>query len=403
VIAREVREPLAASARDQGALPPTDVHTTVSADVRKKFQPVVAAAPTLAAIDARLLDAVPARLLRLPPTAAQAGKTAVAALAPPRTRPVLGGREIGAGRAAAPDVTARLDAFAAALAGKGGVNTPRARKGVAVAPAAHVGAGEIAVLELPDAARDGDTRRRPALVVQGRARVVALGPAGGVTVDVTVASAASRKQAAVVVPPATRGLVVIGLAGDAAPSPLAGWVADVPLPSATDGVLVAAGCVVDAVGRVPGRRVAALRAGWVAPDELVGGESAVTTTFAAPIAAVAIALEGGAGDDFALGVDGARRPIGPDGAPEAPVLVADGARAVLVFRLLESRPGAALTITTGTARRLAGVVAVAAQKTAEGDPVATLAEAIGRLSLAALVPPVAAPGLGGADLIWKES
>jgi hypothetical protein len=232
---------------------------------------------------------------------------------------------------------------------------------------------------------------------------------------VTLDVGPTGKERALLVPPATRSLVVIGLAaappGDsltrrravAPPAEVAGWVAAVPLPSATDGVLVAAGCVVDAVGRVPQRGLAALRAGWVTPEELVSGESAVTTTFAAPVAAVAVALDGGTGDDFALGVEGARRPTGSDGKPEAPLLVADGPRAVLVFRLTDSRPGTALTATTGAARRLAGVAALPAGMTTEGDPVVALAEAIGRIGLIALVPPVAEPGLGGADLAWKEA
>jgi hypothetical protein len=377
------------------------VHTTVSPDIRKKFAPVVAAAPTLAGIDARLQEAVPARLLRLAPSAAQSGKTAVAAVAPPLTRTALGGAEVSGSRAAAPDTAARLAAFGKALAGGGNVITTR--RGAAASSAAHIGAGDIAILELPDAARDGDTQKRPALIVRGQARVVALGPAGGVAADVTVDSTASRTGGTVVIPPATRGLVAIGLAAGAGTSTVAGWLASVPLPSATDGVLIAAGCVVDAVGRVPGRGVAALRAGWVAPDELVSGESAVATTFAQPVAAVAIALEGGAGDDVALGIDGAQRPVGPDGSPEPPVVVADGARAVLVFRLVESRAGATLTVSSGAARRLVGVAAVVLQKGADGDPTTSLAESIGRLGLAAIVPRVAAPGAGGADLIWKEA
>jgi hypothetical protein len=168
-------------------------------------------------------------------------------------------------------------------------------------------------------------------------------------------------------------------------------------------VLVGAGCVVDAVGRAPGRGVAALRAGWVSPSDLVSGESAVTTTFASAVAAVAVGIDGGTGDDLVLGIESARRPTGPDGSPEGPVLVADGTRAVLVFRVEASRPGTALTVTTGAARRLTGVVGVTDGPTAGPDPSLALAEAIGRLGLAALVPPVAEPGLGGVELSWKES
>ena len=84
-------------------------------------------------------------------------------------------------------------------------------------------------------------------------------------------------------------------------------------------------------------------------------------------------------------------------------MVADGGRAVLVFRLIDSKPGTALTVTTGSARRLAGVVAAPSGLAPGLDPVAALAEAIGRGGLAALVPPVAEPGQGGADLVWKEN
>jgi hypothetical protein len=70
---------------------------------------------------------------------------------------------------------------------------------------------------------------------------------------------------------------------------------------------------------------------------------------------------------------------------------------------MESRPGTAFTVTTGAARRIAGVVAAPAGLSPGIDPVAALAEAIGRMGLAALVPPVAEPGQGGADLVWKEN
>jgi hypothetical protein len=205
-----------------------------------------------------------------------------------------------------------------------------------------------------------------------------------------------------VVPPATRSLVVVGL-GPAADPQVFGWTAGVPLPSATDGILVAAGAVVDAVGRVPERGVAPLRSGWVAPAALVAGESAVVTTFAAPIVAVAVALDGGTGDDLALGLHGAQRPVAADGTPEAPLLVADRGRAVLVYRLTQSAPGTAVTVITGATRRLAGVVAVPAEPSAKGDPARVLADAVARRGLEALVPPVAEPGSVGAELGWKES
>ena len=395
LVAPEVDEPIVARLDGRSERTTVEAHTTVSAQLRAEIAHVVAPRPTLAEVDAGLLAAVPARLLRVPTPGMRGRATVIAAVAPPLTRTVLSGVEIAAGRAVMPSVAARLSDFTRALTG------------ASDREAAHLAAGEIAVLELPDAARDASAKRRPALIVRnGSARVVALGPAGGVAVDRIVNPEVQRAGGVVMIPPATRSLLVIGLASTSANGPreasrVAGWVASVPLPSATDGVLVAAGCVVDAVGRVPERGVAALRSGWVAPDELVSGESAVTTTFAAPIAALAVALEGGAGADVVLGVDGARRPIAADGSPEAPVLVTDGSRSVLVFRLVDSQPGMAFTVTTGAARRLAGVAGAPAM--APGiDPVASLADAIGRGGLAALVPPVAQPGIGGADLSWKE-
>jgi len=405
LVAPEVREPAAARIGGAGERLAAATRTTVSARLREELRPLQVPAPTLAGVEAGLLGAVPARLLRLAPSAVGAVGTVVAAMAPPLTRTVLPGVEIGAGRAAEPASRARLDAFAAALVGGGLDSLADTHLSAlrAETQAARVGAGEVAVLELPDAARDGDARRRPALAVRGgRVRVVALGPAGGVAADRALDGTGG--EASLPVPPATRALVVIGLGEDdgAGEPELAGWVAGVPLPSATDGVLIGTGCVVDAAGRVPARGVTALPAGWVAPDDLVSGESAVSTTFARPVAAVAVALEGGTGDDVALGVEGAHRPAGADGAPEAPLLVAAGARSVLVFRLRDSRPGTVLTATTGAARRLTGVAAVPADAQAGADPAAWLADAVARLGLAALVPPVAEPGAGGADLTWKE-
>jgi hypothetical protein len=83
--------------------------------------------------------------------------------------------------------------------------------------------------------------------------------------------------------------------------------------------------------------------------------------------------------------------------------VADGPQAVLVYRLIDAAPGAALTITTGAARRLTGVAAILAAPERDDDPAEALADAISRLGLAALIPPVAEPGPGGATLLWKEA
>jgi hypothetical protein len=389
LVATESSEPTAARlGGDEG--PALSTHTTVSERLRDETKYVVGSAPKLADIDAGLLAAVPARLLRYAPPVVAAQATVIAAVALPLTRTVRSGVEIATGRTTAAATRRGLT-----------LDVGRLMRD-ATGEGAHVNEGEIAVFELQDASRDVDASRRPSLILRrGRARVIALGPAGGVAFDRIVSAGSSEDR--IVVPPATRGLVVVGLSeGSSGPGEVSGWVSEVPLPSATDGVLVAAGCVVDAVGRVPTRGVASLRSGWVAPDDVIAGESAVTTTFAAPIGAVAIALEGGTGPDFALGVDGAKRPIGPDQAPEAPVLVSDRNRSVLVYRLVKSQPGTSVTVTTGAARRLAGIVAVPVDAVPEIDPAAALAAAIASGGLAAVVPPVANPGPGGADFDWEE-
>jgi hypothetical protein len=363
-------------------------------------------------LDAGLLAAVPARLLQVPAAAASGpGGTVVAAVAPPVAATPSAGSGVTAGRTGDAAETARLTEFADALVDRRPDGRSRTRRAGSAA-AAVVATGDVAVLELPDAGRDSDAEHRPTLVVSGgRARVVALGPGGGVLAD----QVSAGDGVAFIVPMATRGLVVVGLRPDvritsgptrATRPDVVGWLAGVPLPAATDGVLIAAGAVVDAVGRVAGRGVAPVRSGWVLPDELVGGESAVVSTFAAAPATVGIVLEGGAGDDVALGVDGARRPTGPDGAPDPPIVVVDGPRSVLIFRLDESVPGTAVTVTSGAARRLAGVIAVPVRPaeftTTVQDAAELLAGAVARLGLAELVPPPTEPGPGAVVLAWKE-
>jgi hypothetical protein len=395
LVPAEAREPFTAPAFDDREPAVVPAQTTVSAELLEGMTVTVAPAPSLANVDARLLGAVPARLLRTAPAAIGLERTVVAALAPPLTRTVLPGVEVGAGRANDPITGDRLAKFAESLTGDW----------------ARVATGEIVVLELPDAARDADPERRPTLAVRsGMARIVVLGPAGGVYQDVVLNANAPGQDQTLSVPQATRSVVAVALEAQSSSRParhvrqpaMAGWTADVPLPSATDGVLIGAGCVIDSVGRSPARGATPLRAGWVAPDELVSGETAVSTTFAEPIAAVAIALEGGAGDDLVLGIEGAERPVGPDGAPEPPILVAAGARSVLVFRIAKSDRGAAVTVTTGAARRLAGVVASAAYESGRQDMASLLAETIGRIGLAELVPPVVRPGPGGVEFRWME-
>ncbi len=363
------------------------------------------APPRLADVDARLAGAVPARLVRVaagaagvpgpggPGASAGAGTVLPVGAVPP-TRSGRSGTEAIAGRGASAATSARLRAASAALS-----------DGI------EVRAGEVHVLALPDADRDVDPRYRPRVeVADGVVRVVVVGPGGRVDADAVLAAGGGCE-----VPAGTRRVVLVGLGGSAsalgtagdpaAPPEVTGWADDVPLPYVGGEAFLADGAVVTAVGRVPRRRAAQVRTGWVAADAVVGGATAVSTRFAGPVDVVAVAMEGGDGDDLAIGLEGARRPTGPDGTPEPPVLVADGPRAVAVFRVLppdaasgdatEPAGPVVVTVSTGPARRLVGVAG------ARGTTAVELGTAVADRGFTVVVPDPVPVASGTAVVAWK--
>jgi hypothetical protein len=203
------------------------------------------------------------------------------------------------------------------------------------------------------------------------------------------------------VPPGVRTVVCVGdppRPGFPAAGEVSGWVADVPAPYVGDGVWLGAGCVAASANRIPPRGLAAAPAGWIAPDRLVTGETAVTTRFAGPARVLAIELGGGGMvDDVALGLDGARRPVGPDGRERPPVVVTDGSRTVLVYDLLAKDPFT-VTAVTARSRTLGGVAAVAGRP----ETAASVATAIAGRGLAALLPPTTVDGFARSRVRWKE-
>ena len=345
---RAVRDPAAA---------PGLGRTTVSQKLLDQAGPVVRTAPPrLADVDARTSAAVPARLLRVAPPAAGVAGTVLPARAVPPTRSGRSGVEAVAGRGAGATTTARLRGLTEQLLGPDPARRRGRRRATRGAPGLPVAAGEVHVLALPDADRDVDAAHRPVLLVQaGLVRAVLLGPAGRVLADTPLG-----KGTTLPVPPGTRRVALVGLGDGSSPTvggpDLLGWATDAPLPYLGGEVLLGRDVVIRSAARVPSRRFAQVRTGWVAPDVLVGGTSAVVTEFARPPVVVAVAMEGGAGDDLALGIDGADRPTGADGRPAPPVLVADGPRAVAVFDVLP-RDGerVVVTVSSGPARRVVGV------------------------------------------------
>jgi hypothetical protein len=352
------------------------------------------AAPSLETVVERLGSAIPARLVAAAALARPAGGTVVStgALAP--TSAGLPGAAAVA-RRAAPRRT--LDALSA-------------RADMLLDGAETVSDGQVLLVELPDANID-TARERPALACRsGRVRVVLLGAAGLVLTDVVLAEGGRTA-----VPVGTRTAVVVG-----GPPPVAeggpwvvagGWTAARGLPSASDGLLVASGAVVDVLGRVPYRGADPARAAWVAPAELLGRERGTVTTLAAPdsdrhqvLAAIAVVIGGRGTEGLVVGLDGADQ-------AGAPLVSADAAGAsVLVVGLAGARRRSPLTVTVASdpdaaPRDVVGLVAVAgdprALKTDGPAAAAWLASALAGADLASIVPPPTSPGPAGSTIAWE--
>jgi hypothetical protein len=360
---------------------------------------VTSAPPVLASADSALTPAIPARLIRQPDPAVAAAGTVLSTGLPPVSRSGRSGTEAIGGRGGGTAGQAWLAGLTASLHGD-----PSGSQG-----GLTVSAGQVTVLHAPDADRDVDPQTRPALtVLSGAVRVVAVGPGAGLLADQTVQAGDT-----VPVPPGTRVLAVhTAVPAGAAASPAGqaqvyGWDPAAPLPYLGDEVLLTAGGIVVSAGRVPSRRFARTGLGWVPPGTLTAGASAVTTRFSQPVDTVAVAVEGGSGDDLALGLSGATRARDAAGQPVPPVLVADGPRAVAVYAVVPGTrpdgtvPGVDVTVATGPGRHLAGV----AGSVGGGDSggAAGLAAAIAARGFAAVVPDPVPTGLGRAVVAWKQA
>ncbi len=131
--------------------------------------------------------------------------------------------------------------------------------------------------------------------------------------------------------------------------------------------------------------------GWVGADAVVGGASAVVTTFAGAVDVVAVAMEGGDGDDLSLGIEGAQRSADP------PTVVADGPRAVAIFPVVPEKDArVVVTVATGPRRRLVGIAG------SHGVTPDVFAAAVAAQGFPAVVPD-ALPTTTGAALVSGRS
>ena len=385
--------------------------TSVAPGLLNGVNYVTSAPPLLASVDSGLTPAIPAQLIRQPDPALAAAGTVLSAGLPPVSRSGRSGTEAvdgrGGGTAGRAWLAGLTDSLHGDPAGSGASGNQGDSQG-----GLTISAGQVTVLHAPDADRDVNPQARPALtVVSGTVRVVAVGPGADLLLDQT-----AQAGGEVPVPPGTRVLAVhtadppasaAAAASTESQARVYGWDPGAPLPYLGDEVLLTAGGIVVSAGRVPWRRYARTGLGWVAPGTLTGGASAITTRFSQPVDTVAVAVEGGSGDDLALGLSGATRPKDATGQPVPPVLVADGPRAVAVYAIVPdtgpdgTATGIDVTVATGPGRHLAGVAGSAGSE-ADGGAVG-LAAAIAARGFAAVVPDPVPTGLGRAVVAWKQA
>jgi hypothetical protein len=368
-----------------------DVRTTV----KDPGGATATAPPTLDSVTAALDLPVPAQLHRLGGTAgAVANGTVIAAGRPPLSRLAVGASAATGGRGAVVDGRERLAGLTGALA-----SAPGFRRAAAATTA--LGAGEVAVLRMPNAARDLGDDQRPRLVVTGgAARVVALAHGGAVLADLTTGDEQAPDEGVELPRGAERlAVAVAGDGYDDAPG-LWGWQAGTALAYVGWSTALAAGATVRAEGAAVRSARQRRTAGWVRAAELVAGTAIVTTRFVVAVTVVVVALDDPVATDAAkglsLGLTGAQRTLGADGAPVAPTSVVRGNRTFLLYSVAPSADEAVtVSVASEDGWHLAGVLG------ATGSLAAT-AELLAARGLDAAARPTL-PGVGGMrGLRWSD-
>ena len=356
-------------------------------------------APTIASVTAGLDPAFGARLQFTPPLPEPAASTPasggagglVTADGGPATRRAAAPAEAHALPGLDPATATLLAAHQAALTGGGTTLRP----------------GDVLVTTLPNHERDLDaTAPRPSVSVAGDAavRVVALSALGEVLADQTAT------QADIEVPQHTARLAAWCVGGPAGTDPagpaapaagMAGWAATDRLPYVGAGVSLARDCVVAGL-RAPRRGDRDAQAGHHLVAASAAAAPVVRTVLPAGTSVVVVSLDTAQAADpsgLTIGIDGASRAAGPDGAPAPPVVVAARGRAHLLYDLAAQAPGdgspGPVTVSIGTSPnwRLAGVMG----GTATAASTAPLLAASGAAHL--LAPLLHAPA-GAAQLSW---
>jgi hypothetical protein len=330
----------------------------------------------LAEVAAAMGPGLAARLNVVTATGAHDDRTVLAAGSVPFSRSWRTGAAAVSAAGEGPDGKSRLRSFERSMTGD-------AEPG----PAADLAAGEIAVLELPNARADTEETGRPSLVVTGPARVVMIAADGDVVAEVD-----SVDQAEIVVPVGTDTIAVAaGPVADAG-RPLRGWHAGLAVPYVGWGTAMLPGASARFQGARAGRGRERLASGWVTAAELAADVSVIVTRFSAPAATVAVLVEGIAVDPASLGVALVGGRFGGGDEPDGPVAVVAGLRTALLYRVAVDGPFG-VTVTVPDGGRLAAVLA-------GSDPLETVAATLVEVGVEALVPAAAASGPERVQVTW---
>ena len=265
-------------------------------------------------------------------------------------------------------------------------------------------AGEIVVLQLPNAKRDVNSGApRPRLIVQGSARVVAFAHGGNVLCD------GPGSANGLVLPLGTERIAVLAT-GDGAvqANGLTGWHSGQELPFVGWSCALAAGAVVYAEGGTVSTTPQRFRAGWAHAAELVTGTTIVNTRFTNPIQTVAVLLDDPVDSDAARGLsltlDGADRAKGPNGVALPPTVVVVSNRSVLIYAIVPALNAAGapaggpitVSVMSQDGWHLAGVVGASESP----QSLSTRAASNG---LDSLVQPLVSSRTGSALIMWAAA
>ena len=232
--------------------------------------------------------------------------------------------------------------------------------------------GQVAVMQLPNAARDAalDARRPSLRIDQGPARVLLLALGGTLLDDVVAGPGTGRTT--VEVPSGTGRIVAIGLGAMPDTVGLAGWHTGSQLPYFGWGCAVASQAMVQSNQTSLKSHAQRGAAGWVSGAELSQGECSVSTRFALAPRCILIALDDPAtqgmpvaGRQLLMGLAGARRVKDAQGQDKPAQVLVQGQRSVLAYEVepeldVQGRPlPCTVTIATEAGWRLAAVMASA--------------------------------------------